>query len=268
MGEGAYRQMENSRRIVFIGAGNVATHLAKALSHKATIVQVISHRLENARTLAEAVSSGCLFSDSVANISKADVYIVSVKDDAIASILASVPEYAKDALWVHTSGSVSVSVFQGFNEKYGVLYPMQTFSKDVQLDISEIPFFIEGCNKNVENEIETIALLLSQSVYRSNSKLRQQIHIAAVFSCNFTNHMFSIAEDILAKEGIPFSVMLPLIKETVRKVSVVSPKAAQTGPASRGDSAIVSKHLESLPELNSRKIYEILSQSIMNQSKK
>ena len=260
--------MENCRRIVFIGAGNVATHLAKALSQKATIVQVISRHLENARKLAESISLDCLFSDSVANISKADVYIVSVKDDAIASLLQSIPESAKDALWVHTSGSVSASVFQDFNEKYGVLYPMQTFSKDVQLNVSEVPFFIEGCNKDVESEIENIALLLSQSVYRSNSELRQKIHIAAVFSCNFTNHLFSIAEDILAKEGIPFSVMLPLINETVRKVSVVSPKAAQTGPASRGDIAIVNKHLESISEQNSRKIYEILSQSIMNQIKK
>ncbi len=260
--------MERSikRKIVVIGAGNVATHLAKALSLTDNVLQVYSRNIENARLVASTIS-GCEAIDDLAQLrSDADVYLVSVKDDAIKLVMRHMPAESRGRLWLHTSGSVPMEVFSGEAKRYGVLYPLQTFSRDVAVDVSEVPFFVEGVDEAVTDEIKAIACGLSSTVRIADSECRQRIHIAAVFACNFVNRLWAIANDVLQEGGLSFDLLIPLIRVTLDKLNNVPPVEAQTGPARRGDEEIMKKHMSMLSADNAE-IYRLLSQSIMNQYK-
>ena len=248
------------KRVVLIGSGNVATSLAAAIKDKYQLVQIYSRRLENAKALAQMV--GCDATHDLKHIAPdADVYIISVSDDAIASVIDAVPD--NGALWLHTSGSTPIEVFAGKRHRYGVLYPMQSFSKSRVTDMSKVHTFIEGDSSETTKEIADFATLLSLNVHEASSHERERLHVAAVFACNFANHMFTLSNEVLDEAGLPFDAMLPLIKTTVEKLDHMTPQQSQTGPAARGDLSIIEKHLSTLSG-NKRKIYDLLSRSIFN----
>lgn len=253
------RTLSHSPRIAVIGSGNVATHLAKAVTRAGYKLSIYNHHYESASRLASAVGT-----TAVADLDAldADIYIIAIKDDAIASLAASVA--GRKGLWLHTSGSVDMKVFDGIVDSYGVLYPMQTFSKDADVDMTEVPFFIEGCNGDVTRAIRELASSLSHKVLEVSSANRVKLHIAAVFACNFTNYMWAQSSDILESIGADFSVMHPLIKATLDKTLTMSPHDGQTGPARRGDVDIIKKHLSMLSGVK-HKLYETLSTDIMNE---
>ncbi len=252
--------------IVFIGAGNLATNLAKALYHKGfRIVQIYSRTEESARNLAEKVEAE--FTTDLGEVNPyARLYIVSLKDSAFTELLpAIVAGKRKEALLVHTAGSLPMSVWEGAAEHYGVFYPMQTFSKQREVDFREIPFFIEASTPEDTEFLKAVAATLSERVYEADSEQRKSLHLAAVFACNFTNHMYALAADLLEKYHLPFDVMLPLIDETARKVHELSPKAAQTGPAIRYDENVINNHLAMLSDdAGMQRLYESISRSIFN----
>ncbi len=251
-------------KISIIGAGNVATHLAQALACANDVVQIYSRNINNATQLSKRFA-GCEAIDDISRLDGiADVYIISVKDDAITDIVAQIPDVCKNKLWMHTSGSVSMEVFKGTVNEYGVLYPLQTFSRDVDVNVGEIPFLIEGNKAETLAKIKEVALSVSSTVKCADSNSRKRIHASAVFACNFVNHMWSIADDVLKDGDFSFDLLLPLLKETLAKVSKVSPYDAQTGPARRGDIDTMSRHMALLDE-DKKEIYKLLSRSIMKQ---
>lgn len=265
MGESAHRTVERSvktLRIVIIGSGNVATHLAHALAPKANIVQIMSPHIENAQRLADTLPSASAIDKIEDLLNDADCYIVAIKDDAIAPLLQTIKH--TNGLWIHTSGSVPASVFEGRVNNYGVLYPLQTFTRNININLTKVPFFIEGSSPVVTKEIQKIAELLSSSVYEADSHRRKLLHIAAVFACNYTNHLWTIANEILRDADLPFSVLHPLILATIDKAASTSPFEGQTGPARRGDTKIIDSHISLLDE-HKAEIYRILANSILQQ---
>lgn len=251
--------------IVLIGAGNVATHLGKAF-HEAgcRIRMVYSRTKESARILAESI--GCPYTTDITSIdNEADIYIVSLKDSVLDHILPELVKCNSKALFVHTAGSVSIDIWKGLTHRYGVLYPMQTFSKQRDINFDNVHFFIEA---NTEEDTELIiktASLISRHIFKASSEQRKYLHISAVFACNFANHMYSICEHLLTSHGLPFSAMLPLIDETAEKVHHLSPVSAQTGPAQRDDHNIMNNHLSLLkdePEI--AELYLRISENIHN----
>ena len=251
------------KRVVIIGSGNVATSIALSLKNRCELVQIYSRTIANAQALAQLV--GCEAISDLRNVAPdADVYIISVKDDAIASVVDVVPD--NGALWLHTSGSTPIDVFREKRTRYGVLYPMQSFSKSHPARMSEVHIFIEGCDSYASKEVKELASLMTKNVHEASSKERERLHIAAVFACNFANHMFTLSSEVLNDAGIPFDAMLPLIKTTIAKLDSMTPQESQTGPAARGDVKIIEKHLKSLHG-DKRKIYKLLSQSIMDRKK-
>lgn len=251
-------------KIIFIGSGNVATHLAKALHASGNdILQVYSRTLSHAGELAEQV--GGKYTDDIRHIEcDADIYVFSVKDDALPGTLPRMPR--TNGVWVHTAGSMPMDVFAPYREDYGVVYPLQTFSKRRDINFLGIPVFIEGSNPATTGKIETLARSVSENVRHLESGKRRKLHLAAVFACNFTNHMYTLAEEILAEDGIGFDVLQPLIAETAAKVREMSPRKAQTGPAVRFDEHVMQKHLEWIGDEQMREIYTLLSKSIHNHS--
>lgn len=246
--------------VCIIGAGNVATHMAIALSKSARVTQVYSHTRQHACDLARRISDGCEAVSELSGIrSGADYYIVSVKDDAIADVARNTPD---SGIWAHTSGSVPMEVFAGYKSRYGVFYPLQTFSKDVPVDFNRVPMFIEGCDAGVAEGLMSLARTISEDVMPADSTLRKKLHVAAVFACNFVNFMWMQADELLRADGMTVNVMAPLLQVTLDKLKSVSPYDGQTGPARRGDRRVIERHLAML-DGDKGAIYGMLSEMIM-----
>jgi predicted short-subunit dehydrogenase-like oxidoreductase (DUF2520 family) len=250
-----------SRRFVFIGAGNLATRLSTVLKEKGfSVVQVYSRSEKSAKSLAETLRTN--YTTSARHIfTGADVYFVAVSDVAFEEVLPRMN--VKNSLLVHCSGSMPLSSLEKYSGNIGVLYPLQTFSKAREVDFSEIPVFLEANSPENEKKLIEIAEKISGRVAVMNSQKRLNLHIAAVFACNFVNHFYTIAAQVLKSKEIPFDVLNPLIMETARKVDKMDPVEAQTGPAVRFDENVIAKHLEVLqpfPEFQS--LYRLVSESI------
>mgnify|MGYP000540923760 FL=1 len=249
-------------KIVLIGAGNLATHLGKAL-HAAghDMVQVFSRTMQSAETLASLLDAEPL-TDMAQVRDDADVYIFSVKDSALEQLISQLCGGEKK-VFLHTAGSMPMSVFRGKALHYGVLYPMQTFSKQREVDFCIIPCFIEANDEFALKQIEGLAGQISHRVYQLSSEDRKYLHLSAVFACNFANHCYAASQELLQQHGIPFDVMLPLIDETAAKVHGMTPKEAQTGPAVRYDENVIGKQIQLLEnQPYFQKIYDCMSKSI------
>lgn len=250
-------------KVTLIGAGNLATQLGKSLKKAGVIIsQVYSRTEDSARTLGELLEAEWL-TDIKALRDEADIYIFSVKDSVLCELISEVCKGRGDKLFLHTAGSMSMSCFEGKALRYGVFYPMQTFSKTKDVDFERIPVFIESNSIETEDVIRSLANKLTQRVIRLSSADRKYLHLAAVWACNFTNYCYTVASDILGEHGIPFDVMLPLINETTEKIQKISPKEAQTGPAVRGDRNVMSKQLELMNgKEDLQELYKMLSKGI------
>lgn len=250
-------------KCVMIGSGNVATHLSRALSEQVEITQVYSRQKANAEYLISQNSLNAYAIDSYNDITgSADLYIISLVDDAISDAIAQTP-HITSGIWVHTSGSTPIEVFADKKKGYGVFYPLQTFSKDKKnIDFKEIPILLEANTQSTLQFLERIACAVTSDVRHVGSEGRSQLHISAVFACNFANYMWTVADSILREKGMDISIFFPLLKETLAKALALGPRSSQTGPARRGDFAVIKRHLEALPE-NYRRIYTLLTSQIL-----
>ncbi len=248
--------------IIFIGAGKLAWHLAPAiLSAGYPVKQVYSRSEGSARALAETIGVKWT-TDPGALDQDADILLFCIPDKAIEEFPCFI-ELKKKMMMVHTAGSVPLDVFSGIARSYGVLYPLMTFSKERSMDMSNIPFCVEGNDPESLSILEGLASRLSRQVYKMDSLERKKLHLAAVIASNFSNHMYHLAENYLQESGIDFDLLKPLILETASKATEINPAIAQTGPASRNDAAVISEHAELLkghPEL--QKLYTFVSDSI------
>lgn len=225
--------------VVILGNGNVATHLYNAFS-KAPGISVMQI---NSRTITE--------------IEDSDITIIAVSDDAIQQVSKTIIN--REGLIVHTSGAVDINALK--NKRKGVFYPLQSFTKNAEIDFNEVPFCLETENNEDYTLLENLAKTLGSKIYQISSEQRKKLHVAAVFVNNFTNHMYKIGNDICTNNKIPFEILHPLIEETAKKIKTLSPVHAQTGPAKRNDTQTIKNHLEDL-NLEQKKIYQLLTKSI------
>jgi len=255
-------------KIVFIGSGNLATHLSMALQNAGEeIIQIYSRTFCNANILAEKLH--CEATNSIDEVfPNADVYIFSIKDDALASVATKLCHRNPKSLFLHTAGSVPMALFEGKAQHYGVLYPMQTFSKEREVDFKEIPCFIEASDKESLATIHRLAESISENVIETSSETRRKLHLAAVFACNMTNHCYRLAERVLEEDNIDFRLFLPLIKETANKVTYLSPREAQTGPMVRNDKSIIDSQLCLITDKRTQDIYRLFAESIYEDCKR
>ena len=255
--------MANNKRVVLIGAGNVATHLGIGLQKAGwEIAQVYSRTSATASELASRLEVP--FVTSIEDVcTDADIYLVMVKDAALQELIPSVVKGREKALFIHTAGSMPMDVWKDNARRYGVLYPMQTFSKAREVDFASVSFFVEANGEGELSLLKEMASSLSPKVYEATSAQRTYLHMAAVFACNFANHMYALSAHLLEKNGLPFDAMLPLIDETARKVHTLHPADAQTGPAVRYDRNVIDKHLALLADHPLyRELYELTSRII------
>ncbi len=260
--------MKTVFKIVLLGAGNVATHLGNALFQKGhDICQVYSRTEASASVLARTLQAS-----PVADIAHlqtgADIYLCCLKDAVLHDVLSQVKDFG-NALWLHTSGSLPLSVFEPFTQRCGVFYPLQTFSKQREISFEHIPFCLEAKHEEDLQIMKDLAASLSDDVREMTSAQRQNLHVAAVFACNFTNSLYVMAQEILAYDKIDFSILQPLIEETAAKVRHAEPARVQTGPAVRMDRNVMDKHiawLEARGEQEKAALYENMSLLIYEKS--
>ena len=249
-------------KVVIIGSGNVAQHLIKVMQTAVNVnlVQVFARKKESLLHLLPEN----IITSNYKDIKEADVYIISVSDNAIAEVAENLP--FQNRLVIHTSGTSDLSVLDDKNRK-GVFYPLQTFSKSKEIDFSTIPICLEAENETDLLLLEQLANTITQKSYRISSEQRKSLHVAAVFVCNFVNHMYNIGNQICKEHNVPFEVLQPLIIETAHKITSLKPEEAQTGPALRNDTKTINKHLEFLQDSNYQELYKLLTQSIQNVKK-
>ncbi len=254
------------RNIAFAGSGNVAWHLATGLELKGFhIAGIWSHDFVHASALAESCNS-VAFKEISSLKAETDLIIIAVPDKAIDEVASAIGNF--EGIVVHTAGSVSVDGLKTHSSHYGSFYPLQTFSKDIPVDFSDVPFFLEASNQDDLSAIRQVASELSSKVYEADSAKRLLLHVAAVFAGNYSNLMYSISNEILKTNGLPIEVLHPLMLETTRKAVHGDPLMLQTGPARRSDIPTIEKHIEALasfPEY--AELYSLLAQLIIKQHK-
>jgi len=253
-------------KVTIIGTGRVANHLSAALYEAGIVIRQIygreagkSQGVSN-RYNAQPITSMDELSED------ADLYIICISDDATEKVLSQIN--IGDKLIVHTSGSLSIDVFEGYFNNFGVFYPLQTFSLDKDVDFKEIPVCIEANSAQNEKLLSELAHKISNNIQPIDSEKRLVLHMAAVFACNFTNHFYAVAEDLLKEHGLDFNLIRPLIKETADKVMDKSPGNVQTGPALRRDRLSIDKHLNLLKHnAEYRELYKLMTDQIMKKYK-
>lgn len=243
--------------VVLLGSGNVATHLYKAFRHakNVTVEQWFNRHLESIEMYKNEVDS----TDDIASLKEADVYVIAVSDDVIANLSSQLP--FENRLTVHTSGSIGIYDLHKKNKR-GVFYPLQTFSKDAEVNFKEIPICIEVIEKSDLKILKSLASALGSKSHKVNTDQRKALHLAAVFVNNFTNQLYRVAHEITELGGVEFDILKPLILETAKKVQDLSPYLAQTGPAKRKDKRTIKNHLKLLENEHHKAIYELLTFSI------
>jgi len=243
--------------VVLLGAGNVATHLYKVFKKAdgITVNQWFNRSLNPLQPYKNDVE----ITNNISQLKDADVYIIAVSDDAISQLSSQF--LFENRLVVHTSGSVSLHNLDKKHQR-GVLYPLQTFSKNTDLNFETVPFCIEIEHKTNFNILKELTSSIGSKSYRVNSEQRSALHLAAVFVNNFTNQMYRIGHEIAESKSVDFNILKPLIKETANKIDNLSPYLAQTGPAKRNDKKTVKKHLKALDKNIHKEIYELITKSI------
>ncbi|MBP2282342.1 putative short-subunit dehydrogenase-like oxidoreductase (DUF2520 family) [Flavobacterium sp. CG_23.5] len=254
-------------KVIIIGSGNVAQHLIVAFQNSQNsgteieLIQVFSRQKESVSHLLDLDK----ITDDFDTLLEADLYIIAVSDDAIADVSSQLP--FKNRLVVHTSGSIPLDSLNENNRK-GVFYPLQTFTKNKDVDFRIIPICLESENATDFQLLEKVAKTISDKVFVINSEQRKALHVAAVFVNNFVNHLYQIGQEICQEHQVPFEILKPLISETAQKVMILSPEDAQTGPAERNDTNTIEAHEAFLSNENHATIYKTLTQSIQHNGKK
>lgn len=250
-------------QVSVIGSGNVAHHLLKAFgaSSEVEVVQVFARNkkaIETSYPYVEVI-------EDLSLLKSVDLIIIAISDVAIETVSGQIP--LNHHLVVHTSGSVALTALNNKNRR-GVFYPLQTFSKAKAINYRSVPICIEAETSEDFQILETLAKSISDYNYAVNSQQRQALHTAAVFVCNFTNHLYQIGYEICEANQLPFDILKPLIQETAQKIITLSPADAQTGPAKRNDTLTINKHLAFLTDENQKEIYKLLTKSIIDHGKK
>ncbi len=230
-------------KIAIVGYGNVGYHLAQKLAEKHRVS--IFHQ-----TFIKELNKNKTF----------DFVLLTVPDSAICSVSEMLQK--SEAIVMHTSGSSDMANLRK-HEKHGVLYPLQTFSKEKKIDFREVPLLVEG-TPETEKNIENLAKSISKDVRIVNTEKRLRLHLVAIFACNFSNHLFHIAEKHLEEIGMRFQDIAPLLHETLEKALALNPSRSQTGPAFRRDQSIIDKHLNMLANENEKQIYRLITEDIQN----
>lgn len=256
---------------LIIGTGNVAWHLAQALTQAGeTCVGVVSREVGKARTFVQTLPFDlpAYSFEEIADISTgADVVLLAVADDAIASVCEQLTALPTPLIALHTSGTRPLAVLQPLAEKgwkTGIFYPLQTLSRQKMVDWSQVPLLLESADLPTLHALEAVGKRISRNVVFSTSEKRQWLHLVAVMTANFTHHLCTVGNQLLEKQDLSIAILQPLLEETLSKALLPNGANTQTGPARRGDSQTIERHLALLQDFPTwQNVYNALTNSLL-----
>ncbi|MGB3775033.1 MAG: DUF2520 domain-containing protein [Leeuwenhoekiella sp.] len=246
------------QKVTIIGTGNIAWHLAKgiAVSDDYQLTYIVGR----ASNIPVDFKEIALYSNTIETLGPTDIIILAVSDTAIATVKTKLQD--THALVVHTSGSQPMDALRNL-KNYGVLYPLQTFTKGRSQDLKKVPFCIEANSEGNLHKIENLAAIFSEKIVKMDSKTRERIHFSAVLANNFSNHLLTLTHDYCKAHDISFDLLKPLMMETVKKAFSAGPYHAQTGPARRGDHGTLQQHLKTIGDSPLEETYKLMTNSIL-----
>lgn len=247
--------------VVLLGGGNVGVNLAKTLSNTKGVR--LLQWYNRSSTVFQNIKTTGQTTTQLNAIVEADIYLICVSDTALTEVSSGLEQ--KKGLVAHTAGSVALDVLKT-HDNFGVFYPLQTFSKQKEVDFSTIPLCLEANTEQNLALLTKLANAIGGPLHYIDSTQRKALHIAAVFVNNFTNHLYTIGAELCEEHQLPFSILQPLIAETADKIKTLPPRSAQTGPAARNDNGIIADHLQQLSKLQHQKLYQLISTSIQQQN--
>lgn len=251
-------------KIVLLGAGKVAAAMGARLVETGHSIEAVwSRTSEAAHALAANLQSvGTSVYDELPT--QADLYLVVVPDHAIGEVAESLAKVvSNESLVAHTSGATPAGILQPHFQRYGVFYPLQSFSPGRQVDFSKVPLCVDSSLEADLPRLQKLALTLSEKVFQVSDEQRLQLHLAAVFVNNFTNYIQFIGQELVQEHDLPGELLLPLLQETIDKLHTLSPSEAQTGPALRHDQSTIDRHLALLQNYpHWQRLYLLLTEGI------
>jgi predicted short-subunit dehydrogenase-like oxidoreductase (DUF2520 family) len=247
-------------KIGIIGSGKIAKVIAKAcIQQQLEIACIYSRNFEHASILAAQINCQNVVAQISAIPQNLDLYCLCVNDDAIEEVSL---QLQVNGVVVHFSGSQPIELLSN-QEKYGVCWPIQTFSEGTIESLKEIPFLIQANNTETLKQIKEFVSTLSNSIIISNNQERRYYHLAATIANNFSNHLYTHVANLLQKQQLDFKLLLPILKETIHKLEINHPYQNQTGPALRNDTQTLQAHLDLLEnEPDTKALYQLMTQSI------
>jgi len=249
-------------KIILVGAGNVATRLGLCLRDRGVNISGVFSRSTSANVLADKLK--CKVYDKIAYIPEdTDMVLIATSDASVATVSVQLPKIK--GVIAHTSGSIPLEALTEHHKHAAVLYPLQTFSKDVEVDISKVPFFIEASDAKAYDAVKNVAMTLSDNVNDADSAIRSKLHIAGVLSSNFTVYLLKMTQRVLQEINLPLDTVAPLVEATIKKTFAIGPEQAITGPARRGDIAVIDKQMAAMPEGIDKQIYALISNAILKE---
>lgn len=252
-------------KVVIVGSGNVAYHLVQVLVKTDAAIFIHARNKTQLDLLREAFPSIHILTSTDLVELEPSLVMLCVKDDVLEEVFSSYT-YATSTLVAHTSGTQSI-FSKGVHTHVGVCYPLQTFTKNQPVDWKRIPLLIESNTDKGIRTLEEFATYIEAPYFETNQAQRQAIHLTAVFTSNFTNHLIGKADAYLEANAIDYHILQPLIEETIRKAFSNKPFEVQTGPASRNDVQTIQKHLQLLQSDGvMKKIYVDITESIQKTS--
>ncbi len=252
-------------KIVIVGSGNIASFFAKKLYIKHDIIQIISKNINHAKQLANQYH--CQYANQIEQIHQdADVIIFALKDDVLLHIAHSYSFQNK--LVIHTAGSIHLDEIKNISNQIACIWCVYSIQKEMLPLNDSVPIVINANNEASLQNVNIIAQSISQNIFHFNDKQKSFLHLAAVFANNFTNHLYSLSQQICEEQKMDFDVLKPLIQNTAEKIKQANPAQIQTGPAIRHDQQTMNKHLQLLQTETLKKIYHLLSFSIQQKTEK
>lgn len=256
--------MNNPVKVIIVGCGNVASHLASAITATSDfdLIAIANRTLENACNLVASIGNNCqaIAFDQISSL-QPDIVIVSLADRAISEVVEQIGRLDSNPICLLTSGTIEKEMLLPLSSHVGILYPLQSFTKGNPVDFTKIPFFTEATDTETLALTDHLAHALSPKVYNADARCRATLHIAGVFSNNFVNILLEKTGQVLASKGLQLDVVEPLVRATIDKAFSIGPHAAMTGPARRGDTAVMQRQYEALTD-ELKPVYQILSDLI------
>lgn len=247
-------------KVVIIGSGNVATVMgSRIVAAGHTVLQVVARGEAAAAGLAR--EWGCAYTTKWTEVSReGELYLVALSDAALAGLgeVLQLP----GSLVVHTAGAVAAEVLRPVSERYGVLYPLQSLRREIR-PFPEFPLLVDAARPADLSLLEGFAHSFARQVQRADDASRLKLHVAAVLINNFSNYLYTLSAGFCQREGVDFTLLLPIIRETAARVERYPPQDVQTGPAIRGDAGTIRRHLEVLSEYDDiKELYRVFSGQI------